>query len=921
MEISVTDALMKAIEAQKQGNANEADRLYTAILQVEPSHPDANHNLGLLGVSLGHTESSLQFFEVALKSNPTVAQFWISYLQSLVNLKLFKDASIALQNAEKHGHHNSVLMELKPTINLNLREKDSLIESEQILKIATEHREAGRLSEAITLLSETGHQFQNNINYLSLLAHCHLLSNDLDKSTEVLSRGAIIDPTNIHINCNLIRLSLKKKNRPEALKIAQQAYNNYPKNAEVTTLLANCFWSVGNLDPCLGYLNEALNLDPNYAEAFLLRGLVQKKKNQLGPALADFTAANKLKPHLKNVTGLMIDMMVALGSFKDAIPLLEAELEKNPDAHLVHMSMGVCYQKTGDSNKAVQHYRRTIELKPEFVGAYNNLGVTLHQQNQVGGAVDAYLAALALKPDLEEVLSNLYQAICLVEFTRPRPPLIPILASFLEDQYRGRPKSIARCLSSLLAFSPAIKALVQEVATNGSTRNIGEAIKILSNETALLKLMTVCPIPNLKLEALLSQVRNEGLIQRSQVSSSRKTLQFISTLAQQCFINEYVFNVGKEEEQAVSQLQQKIEASLARNKQPSALDLAWLGCFQPLGQFPWSSDVNFPEGLKSLEKQQVNDLAAEASLKLKIPGLETINGTSKLVQSQYEENPYPRWVKCYRMKTHSTVSTHIKNKKIKITDRTILGCDSPSVLIAGCGTGQHSSEAAERYANAQIIAIDLSASSLAYAERKTNEMGITNIEYMQADILDLAELGQQFDIIECAGVLHHMDDPMKGWAVLTDCLKLGGLMEIGLYSEIARQHIVKIRGEIAKSSLQASVQDLKAFREKIKGSEENHHKLITRSDDFFNLSSFRDLLFHVKEHRFTIPQIQNCLNSLELQFAGFSNKKHLDDFQKVYPEPTDLYDLKKWESFEISKPETFFGMYEFWCQKLPTQGP
>ena len=430
--------------------------------------------------------------------------------------------------------------------------------------------------------------------------------------------------------------------------------------------------------------------------------------------------------------------------------------------------------------------------------------------------------------------------------------------------------------------------------------------------------MTLCPIPNLKLEALLSQVRNEGLIQRSQVSSSRKTLHFISALAQQCFINEYIFNVGKEEEQAISQLQQKIEASIARNKQPAARDLAWLGCFQPLGQFPWSSHVNFPEGLKILEKQQVNDISEEARLKLKIPVLETTNRTSQLVRSQYEENPYPRWVRCQRLKTHSTVSSYIKNEKLNLTDRTILGCKSPSVLIAGCGTGQHSAEAAARYANAQITAIDLSASSLAYAQRKSNEMGITNIEYMQADILDLVKLGQQFDIIESAGVLHHMDDPMTGWAVLTDCLKLGGLMHIGLYSEIARQHIVKIRGEIEKLGLQASVQDLKAFREKIKRSEKDQHKLILRSDDFFDLSGYRDLLFHVKEHRFTIPQIQNCLNSLKLQFAGFSGKKRIADFRIVYPESTDLYDLNQWESFEISKPATFRGMYQFWCQKLPS---
>ena len=81
--------------------------------------------------------------------------------------------------------------------------------------------------------------------------------------------------------------------------------------------------------------------------------------------------------------------------------------------------------------------------------------------------------------------------------------------------------------------------------------------------------------------------------------------------------------------------------------------------------------------------------------------------------------------------------------------------------------------------------VDLSLASLAYAQRKSNELSFTNIDYLQADILHLHQLGKEFDIIESVGVLHHMDEPMAGWRVLVDLLKPGGLMKIGLYSEFA----------------------------------------------------------------------------------------------------------------------------------------
>ena len=77
------------------------------------------------------------------------------------------------------------------------------------------------------------------------------------------------------------------------------------------------------------------------------------------------------------------------------------------------------------------------------------------------------------------------------------------------------------------------------------------------------------------------------------------------------------------------------------------------------------------------------------------------------------------------------------------------------------------------------MAVDLSTSSLSYAKRKTEELNIQNINYMQADILDLGKLDRQFDIVESVGVLHHMNEPIVGWKKLKDCLKPGGLMKIG----------------------------------------------------------------------------------------------------------------------------------------------
>ena len=91
------------------------------------------------------------------------------------------------------------------------------------------------------------------------------------------------------------------------------------------------------------------------------------------------------------------------------------------------------------------------------------------------------------------------------------------------------------------------------------------------------------------------------------------------------------------------------------------------------------------------------------------------------------------------------------------------------------------------------------------------------------------KLNRKFDIIESAGVLHHMDNPLDGWRVLTSCLKKGGLIRLGLYSELGRLDIVKFQNEISISNVNLSDNTIKYFRNLLLDSKHEHHNQIKRS--------------------------------------------------------------------------------------------
>jgi ubiquinone/menaquinone biosynthesis C-methylase UbiE len=250
--------------------------------------------------------------------------------------------------------------------------------------------------------------------------------------------------------------------------------------------------------------------------------------------------------------------------------------------------------------------------------------------------------------------------------------------------------------------------------------------------------------------------------------------------------------------------------------------------------------------------------------------------------------------------------------------------ENPSILIAGCGTGRQAIAAATIYANSTVTAVDLSRASLSYALRKTREAGVSNIDYIQGDILELGCLNQRFHIVECAGVLHHMEDPMAGWRILTNLLEENGLMMIGLYSKTAHQHILKAHDLISKNGHSSSLEDIRRYRQEIISLAESGDPemiKVVNTMDFFSLSECRDMLFHVQDNRFTLqqgrstadnrftlPQIEAALKKLGLKFMCFEISNPPSNIR-----PTDS--LSKWHDYEIENPDTFLEMYQFWAIK------
>ena len=670
--------------------------------------------------------------------------------------------------------------------------------------------------------------------------------------------------------------------------VAEQArflIKKYPDEFMIWNLLGAANADLGRVVEAKNAFQRVIELNPSYADGYNNLGIIFREQGKLDSALKAYSKALSLNPE-----------------FADA-----------------YYNKGIVLASQGKLDGAIDAYNKALSINPEYVEAYINIGIALADQGKSEEAMEAYNKALSLNPKSSEASYNMGLALIGKTFKKPNPGLHKVIVSILDQKKYVRPKDICPAVISLLKLEPEMQKLLLEHSNDNFSNFFQESISVLSSSSLLLKLMSVCPIADLKFEVILKNIRSELLlsINKSKIIEDSKLLSFQSALALQCFINEYIYDLSNTDTKELKKLENLVEKTILSDKQPDPRSILCLASFKSLKEYHWCDLLNITSEIEAVFRRQVVEPREEDYLRVNIQTLEEItNKVSSKVKEQYEANPYPRWVNLGLRFEPASIPQVVDELNLRLFDNQINEIKAPKILVAGCGTGQHSIASAVRFKNAEVLAVDLSLSSLAYAMRKTRELKLQNIEYMQADILNLKNLDKKFDVIESGGVLHHMDDPFLGWEILTNCLNPGGLMKIGLYSELARDDIVKMRKELTPSGNAFNDIEMKSYRKSIMESEKPHHQQILNTSDFYSLSSLRDLLFHVKEHRFTIPQIKVYLNKLGLKFCGFEGAKLTKDFKLYNTKNNDCYDLDKWQVHETLNPKTFIGMYQFWCQKV-----
>jgi tetratricopeptide (TPR) repeat protein/2-polyprenyl-3-methyl-5-hydroxy-6-metoxy-1,4-benzoquinol methylase len=826
-----------------------------------------------------------------------------------------------------------------------------------------ELEEQGRFPEAMALYHAAVQADPNcaraHLNRGNLLA-----SDQLEEARDAYQLALTCDPNYAAAHFNLGNLNYRAGEFELALRNYQAATKIKPDFADAFVAMANSLDSLGRSAEAIENYERALQLNPDYAEVHFNLGVLFASQGRHGEANSSLLKAIDNRPDHAPAHYYLGRVLRALGRSDEALVSLQRAVQIDPTMHDAHFALGLMLQSLRPNprlEEAASSLRRAADIKPDFAQAHHTLGVVLGCLGQIDSAEASLRRAFSIEPKSDETLYALVmtllslgrspEAISLIVPTLGHAPAWTTKVAFAsciahsrftidDSQIRaavttaiteawGQPAELCRPALSLIMLNQRIAGCV-EVANRSWPARLPKAalfgadgLAALAADPLLQAVLDASPVTTIEFERFLTCARHALLETASSNNapdaSDLAALRFYAALTRQCFINEYIFDCNDEEAIAAAACRTKLLALLDVNAPVPPFLLLAVAAYFPLYSLPDVSRLltaNEPGPIDGVLRQQVREPLEEQALRAGITRLTPITGgVSEEVRDQYEQNPYPRWVKLPVRDRALGFNEELPCALLFAPFTPIPDDSAPELLIAGCGTGSHSIVSAQRFLGVRVLAVDLSLSSLSYAKRKTQELGITNIEYAHADILKLGDIGRSFDVIESVGVLHHLADPFGGWRILLSLLRPGGFMRLGFYSELARRQVVKARDFIATRGYASTPEDIRRFRRDVTA-QGGELQWLSSTSDFSSTSACRDLLFHVQEHRLTLGQIESFLTEFGLHFVGFElDQRVVYQYHARFPDDSSGTNLRDWARFETENPDTFFGMYQFWIQK------
>ncbi len=378
MDFNAEQVLLRAIEHHKSGRLEEAEKLYRSILEVQPTHPDANHNIGVLAMGVNKPEAALPFLAEALQSNPNVSQFWLSYIDALIKAGKIDEANSALaRGGSKLKNEHLMRIEILLSNQINI---------ENTTKKDCDNDKIG------------WHKRKNNKQKIRKRATLKITEQRTSHQSLAIS---------MHDEIDFLLTLFSSREFQKAMPIADRMARKYPENAFFWKVKGNILAELGEDELAIDSFNEAIKFGPNDRENFYNAGISYYTLGKFSQAEESFRKALNLDPRYAEAHNNLGNTLKAVGLLQSAELSYKAAIQLKPNLIEPRNNLGAVLMSLGRLDDAKAVHLQSIKLDIYNAQTYNNLGLVLEIQGQLKSAEDAFQKAIQLDSKLWDARINL----------------------------------------------------------------------------------------------------------------------------------------------------------------------------------------------------------------------------------------------------------------------------------------------------------------------------------------------------------------------------------------------------------------------------------------------------------------------------------------------------------------------------------
>jgi len=463
----------------------------------------------------------------------------------------------------------------------------------------------------------------------------------------------------------------------EGLSLIGQAVAIEPLNADYQYNFGSILSAAGRFEDAERALRKALVLNPKYTQAHFELGRLHGQAGRWPEAEASFRQVLSQTPSDAAALNNLGMVLREKGEWNEAITLWQRAVMAAPTYPLAHMNLGLAYQRQGQWDEALASLKRARELAPNNAETNYNLAMAELNHGQHEQALQTILAGLD-KADSAELRALFVTCLSTTARIPAQDRIRQLVARALREGW-SRPEAIAAVAISILKGNPVIANAVARSAghTGAPLEALGAGgLASIAQDELLIALLKATPVTDVELERVLTLLRS-GLLSAARsndaAAAAEPVLRLSAALAQQGFLNGYVWAKSAQDVSQLGSLQNLVAAALQSGQPVAPQWLTALASYQPLSALPFAAALS----------QQVTD---------------------KPVMAVTPQKPV-------------SIDAYLRRGFPNATMRPIGKTTGLDILIAGSGSGQTAIEMASRHPGSHIAVCDDASDASAMTQR------------------------------------------------------------------------------------------------------------------------------------------------------------------------------------------------------------